>query len=235
MSKQKSLSFGLLIGSVFLGLLFNYANELVKEALAEVSPTPAAANPTDIAPYCQYRPDWPVFRAGQEKVQHSLGHSGPPDAPGTRDGYEILLPRVNRATTEYRVIPLKQGDQLTINACGCVQTGGVGDTWKLYVDPRGKDSDKLYHGLIFVENAAKVDLPFSPKIKGFVRISDLIAWQSRDSHNRLHILHDSYLTLGYEDGDEDYNDNGYSGHDDGNDGQCKGVGGAAVSIVIDHH
>jgi hypothetical protein len=241
MSKQKSLSSGLLIASVLLSVLFTYSLGVVRKTVRRGSLTTAAASPTDIRPYCEYRPDWPLFRAGKEHVQHSGSHTGPPDAPGTRDYYEILLPRVNQATTEYKTpqerrIPLKRGDEVTVDACGCVQTGGVGDTWKLYVNPRGKHSDELYHGLIWVQNAAKVDLPFSPKINGYVRISDLMAWQIKDSRNRLRIISDSYLTLGYEDGsDEDYKDNGYLGHDDGNYEQCKGVGGAAVSIVIDHH
>lgn len=237
MAKAKARCFSLLMGSMLLSIFFTYSLGVGRGSVVGTSPTPMAASPTDIAPYCEYRPDWSLFQAGQEKVQHSGTHTGPPDAPGTRDRYEILLPRVNQATTEYKMpqdrsIPLKPGDEVTVDACGCVQTGGKGNTWKLYVTPRGAGSETLYHGLIWVQNAAKVDLPFSPKINGYVRMSDLIAWQRRDSRNRLRIISDSYLILGYE--DDDYNDNGYTHHDDGNYDQCKGVGGAAVSIIIDH-
>jgi hypothetical protein len=69
-------------------------------------------------------------------------------------------------------------------------------------------------------------------MKNSVRIGDLIAWQKRDAANRLRITESGYLILGYE--DDDHTDNGYYRHDDGNDDQCKNIGGAAVSIIIDH-
>lgn len=187
-----------------------------------------------IAPYCSYLPDWVVFRAGDEVVQHSLSHSGA-DSPGTMDAYEILLPRVDRATTLYdtvgRRIRLKKGDEVLFDACGCVQTGGRGDTWKRYVNPTGDNSDRLYHGGVLLEDALALGLQQSRQNHGMVRFSDLLAWQR--TGKRLHISVDSTLVLGYE--DDNYTDNGYANHDDGNDGQCKGIGSAAVSIVITHH
>ena len=36
---------------------------------------------------------------------------------------------------------------------GCCQTGGHGKTWKRYVDPQGPNSDRLYHGLVWVPGA----------------------------------------------------------------------------------
>jgi hypothetical protein len=42
----------------------------------------------------------------------------------------------------------------------------------------------------------------------------------------------SFLQLGYE--DDNYSDNGYYGHDDGTNDQCKGVGDAYVVITIRH-
>lgn len=118
----------------------------------------------EIASYCQYNPDWAFFQAGDESVQHPLFfHSGRPDEPGTRDGYEILLPRVNRPVTIYNrrdhEIPLKRGDLVTVDACGCVQTGGTGNTWKLYVAPRGDNSDRLYHGVILNPKGVPPALP----------------------------------------------------------------------------
>ena len=202
--------------------------------------TTAAANPqaSRIAPYCKYLPDWPLFQAGDEKVQHSTGHTGRPDEPGTTDGYDILLPRVNRPVTEYNSqanrIPLKRGDELVVAACGCVQTGGSGLTWKLYVNPSGPNSEDLYHGVILIPNAKELGLPTSPKFKYFVRISDLIAAQKNPNFHLI-VTTQTYLTLGYEDGDSDYGDNGYSSHDDGKNGQCQNVGGATVSILITHH
>lgn len=206
-------------------------------SLLFMSAHPAVGQPiSHIAPHCEYRPDDPFFQAGDETVQHPLGHSGRPDEPGTTDEYDILLPRVNRPATRYstgeKLIPLKRGDEVMIEACGCIQTGGTGHTWKRYVNPTGEKSDELYHGLILIPNAAALKLPSSPKMKNFVRLSDLMAAQSSRGF-RLRITDDSFLTLGYE--DDDYSDNGYLGHDDGNDDQCKNVGGAAVAVTIKHN
>jgi hypothetical protein len=188
----------------------------------------------DLAPYCSYQPDWLVFRAGEEVVQHSRSHTGP-DLPGTVDSYEIFLPRVRSEATIYdspqsRRIRLRKGDALLFHACGCVQSGGKGQTWKRYVDPSGPDSDRLYHGGVFLENAAQLGLPTSPTSKGLVRFSDLLAWQA--GGKRVKVMQDSTLSLGYE--DSDYSDNGYSNHDDGTDGQCRQLGSAAVQVVITH-
>src|SRR5262249_54302384 len=155
-------------------------------------------------PYCKYLPEWELFKKGQEVVQHPLGHSGRPDEPGTSDGYDILLPNVKRQTTEYSQITFKQGDKVTVNACGCVQTGGSGRTWKRYVNPSGPNADKLYHGLIWIPDAAEQGLPTSPTVKGFVRIKDLMAAQNRGFS--LRITKPSHLILGYE--DDGYGDNG---------------------------
>jgi hypothetical protein len=236
MTKKESHSFRLLVGSMLLSILVLSVIWISREPKAGATPKPTAVALVDIGGYCKYNPDWPVFLAGDEIVQHPLFHTGP-DGPGTTDGYEILLPRVDRPATIYNkpdhMIPLKRGDVVMVDACGCVQTGGVGDTWKLYVNPTGKDSDKYYHGVILIPNAASLGVPISPTMKNFVRIDELIKWQRRSENNRLHITENSYLTLGYE--DTDHTDNGYYRHDDGNDAQCKNVGGAAVSIIIYHH
>jgi hypothetical protein len=42
----------------------------------------------------------------------------------------------------------------------------------------------------------------------------------------------SGLALGYE--DDDYGDNGYYDHDNGNDDQCKDIGPAWVIMTIEH-
>jgi len=62
----------------------------------------------------------------------------------------------------------------------------------------------------------------------YVRISDLLSAQR--SGFRLRIDSQQFLIRGYE--DDDYGDNGYSRHDDGTGDQCKGVGGAAVDIIV---
>ncbi len=57
-------------------------------------------------------------------------------------------PTVTRRLSTYPQITFKPGDRVTVQAGGCVQTGGTGKTWKRYVNPSGPNSDRLYHGLI---------------------------------------------------------------------------------------
>jgi hypothetical protein len=110
------------------------------------------------------------------------------------------------------------GDTVVVGARGCVQTGGVGDTWKRYVDPV---PDNLYHGL--------VRIPTATPGTGLVRIKDFkdqnLTVTGAGAAQSALVLH-----LGYE--DDDYSDNGYYSHDDGTDDQCKNIGPAQVTIVI---
>ncbi len=150
-------------------------------------------------------------RADERITRHDLG-SGSVQ-------WRIDEPNVKRRVTEYRGITFQPGDRLTIEAGGCAQTGGSGKTWKRYVDPRGPNADRLYHGLIWI-----------PGVTGdLVRIQGVIA----RSWTILRVPDPSqlFLRLGYE--DDDYGDNGYWGHDDGTGDQCKGVGNAYVVITVD--
>src|SRR5947209_10590917 len=65
----------------------------------------------------------------------------------------IDQPIVTQALTQYPQILFHPGDTVTVDAGGCVQTGGIGPTWKRYVNPSGPDSDHLYHGLIMIPGA----------------------------------------------------------------------------------
>src|SRR5690242_12383267 len=135
--------------------------------------------------------------------------------------YWIGEPDVTRAQTLYPNIRLPEGSLVTIDAGGCVQTGGAGKTWKRYVDPQGPNSDRLYHGLVQL-----------PRVTGgLVRISSILGQPKRlggkdDSADPM------YLILGYE--DDDYSDNGYWGRDgdDGTGDQCRGLGNAYVILTI---
>src|SRR5262245_36842108 len=66
-------------------------------------------------------------------------------------------PNVKARRTEYRSITFKPGDKVTVQAGGCVQTGGSGATWKRFVNPSGANSDRLYHGLITIPGATGID------------------------------------------------------------------------------
>ncbi|MEU1276065.1 hypothetical protein [Streptomyces sp. NPDC005799] len=104
------------------------------------------------------------------------------------------------------------GDHVTVNAGGCVQTGGRGLTWKRYVDP-ASDSD-LYHGLITIPGATG-DLERLVNVVG-----------------RQYVVggRGGSLKLGYE--DDGYSDNGYTAHDNGTGNQCLNSVNAFVHIVV---
>jgi hypothetical protein len=151
---------------------------------------------------------------GTASAQERLVHS----ASGNTETWRIDEPDVKRAETTYPSILFQKGDRFTIDAGGCAQTGGFGKTWKRFVDPSGPNSDHLYHGLILVPSA----------IEGIQRVQGVLhrVFQIGDVAGPVQ------LTLGYE--DDNYNDNGYWGHDDGTEDQCNGVGPAWVVVTIVH-
>jgi hypothetical protein len=146
------------------------------------------------------------------------------DTP-TSTVWRIENPNVKQKETSYPQITFKPGDTVSIDAGGCVQTGGVGLTWKRYVNPAGPNSDHLYHGLISIPAVTNV----------LIRIQDF-------GLNNVHTIPtnlpagvsaaDLYLRLGYE--DDGYGDNGYYSHDDGTGDQCKNSVDAFVIVSIGH-
>lgn len=132
----------------------------------------------------------------------------------------ISEPIVTQRDTQYGQIKFKVGDKVTIRAEGCVQTGGSGKTWKSYVDPRGPNSDHIYHGLVKL-----------PGMADLARIREFL-----NNKNGKYIIrsgqNDMTLHLGYE--DDNYSDNGYWSHDDGTGDQCKNIGAAKVYLRIIH-
>jgi hypothetical protein len=65
----------------------------------------------------------------------------------------ISEPVVTQHETVYPTVAFAPGDIVDVQADGCVQTGGLGDTWKRYVNPTGSGTDHLYHGLIRIPTA----------------------------------------------------------------------------------
>jgi hypothetical protein len=130
-------------------------------------------------------------------------------------------PVVNQRSFAYPAIRFKSGDKVTINAGGCVQTGGRGRTWKRYVDPSGPNSDRLYHGLIYVPSL--VPAGSLQRISGYLGRQYVLAASTDPLATAL--------VLGYE--DDGYADNGYYAHDDGTENQCRNVGDAWVTIRIE--
>jgi hypothetical protein len=132
-------------------------------------------------------------------------------------------PVVNQRLTEYRDITFQAGDVVTVDAGGCVQTGGHGNTWKRYVNPSGPNADRLYHGLIWI-----------PGVMG--DLARIQGWIGRPLTIPAGVAPaQAFLRLGYE--DDGYGDNGYYSHDDGTSDQCKGSGGGSawITITIVHH
>src|SRR6266542_422611 len=126
----------------------------------------------------------------------------------------INRPDVRHSLTPYPNVVFAPGDNVRIRASGCVQTGGVGKTWKRYVDPR-PESEHLYHGLIRI--------PTATPGTGLTRIKDVLGQVMVVSGAGLPPS-ELILFLGYEDHEGDYGDNAYNDHDDGTEDQCKGVG-----------
>jgi hypothetical protein len=124
----------------------------------------------------------------------------------------ITEPVVTQEETTYPLSFLP-GDHVAVDAGGCVQTGGVGQTWKRYVDPSA-DND-LYHGLITI-----------PGVTGNLERLVNVVGRSFVVGGRGPVS----LVLGYQ--DDGYGDNGYYAHDNGTGDQCRNSVNAFVHIVI---
>jgi hypothetical protein len=141
--------------------------------------------------------------------------------------WHISQPNVNEPRTEYQQIQFHAGDTVYFRAGGCVQTGGHGATWKRYVNPSGPNSLNLYHGEIEIPGA----IPSLSPLSWFMSSEEEGSWVGnvtvKPQNNTFPAM---YLTLGYT--DDDYSDNGYWGHDDGTEDQCKNVGDAFLDVYI---
>jgi hypothetical protein len=158
-----------------------------------------------------------------QKVTHTV--------VGKTDNWRIDEPIVTQHISEYSQIRFQPGDRITIQAGGCVQTGGIGSTWKLYVHPTGPNADHLYHGLIWIPGViggpAATGVPANAdRISAYIGANQAVTVPSGTDTAQL------YLRLGYE--DDGYSDNGYYSHDDGTQNQCKNVGNAFVTLAIVH-
>jgi hypothetical protein len=128
--------------------------------------------------------------------------------------------------SRYSQCALRAGDMLQIaDAGGCANTGGHGDTTKLYVNPvkgDGHTSDSQYYGMIAVLGTLGEEQNTA--------IRDFIA-----NGNSLTVKPglNPVLELGYV--DEGYGDNGYTSFDNGVADQCRGVGPAFIKTRITHY
>ena len=123
----------------------------------------------------------------------------------------ITEPVVTTKQTPYP-LSFQRGDHVTVSGGGCVQTGGIGATWKRYVDP-ASDND-LYHGLITIPGATGT----LDRLLNVVGRPLVVGGRGGS------------LVLGYQ--DDSYGDNGYYAHDNGTGNQCLNSRNAFVHIVI---
>ena len=159
--------------------------------------------------------------------EHLTDCAGPNVQQTASDKYSevwrIDAPNVKQADTFYPQIKLRPRDTVAIDAGGCVQAGGRGDTWKLYVDPKGPGSDRFFHGRIKL-----------PGMRDSLTIRQFVS-NGNNFEVPANQTGDMQLHLGYEDNSSDYANNGYWGHDNGIQEQCRNVGKAWVIVRIYHH
>ncbi|MEO8548810.1 MAG: VCBS repeat-containing protein, partial [Kofleriaceae bacterium] len=151
--------------------------------------------------------------------------------PGVEQ-WHIEYPSIDRESTEYPVITFNAFDSVTVSATGCAQTGGTGfETWKRYVNPEesdGRESDK-YYGTVYIDGATGIGDPAHPALQPLQHWIGpaFVTGGAISSYPNL-----GHLVLGYT--DNNYADNGYWGHDDGNLGQCASSNKATVDVRVDH-
>ena len=153
----------------------------------------------------------------------------------------IFRPVITQAEKNYTKIKFETGDSVTVEAGGCDQTGGYGQTWKRYVDPQGPNADRLYHGLIEIPGVTNKFKASPSGPKGLVRLLDMgMKNLSSGQFSGQFVVgdlskvaeKDRYLRLGFE--DDNYSDNGYWGRDNGTGNQCQNLGTSYVVITISH-
>lgn len=161
-------------------------------------------------------------------------------ADGQTTVYDILKPVVNAPNTNYPMIPLRPGDLVTIDARGCVQTGGSGETWKRYVMP--VDFEGQYFGtatvpggVVTLPNATTSDgTPLPPQTPIFTLIGKEIRIADAPSTDPACVARSSAIHLQLRYVDDDYGDNGYWGRDFGTRFQCAVAPPAEVLVQVRH-
>ncbi|MFK8910539.1 OmpL47-type beta-barrel domain-containing protein [Streptomyces sp. YS-3] len=158
------------------------------------------------------------------------------DATHTR----IDQPFVGGPSYEYNQLVFQPGDEISIDAGGCVQTGGIGETWKRYVNPSGSGSGYpggLYWGWVTIPGAYYADKPEQPVTH--VPLTDFVGGRHTLKIANLgdpaDFVQPLDLIVGYT--DDDYGDNGYYSHDDGNGNQCSidhDGGSAWLTLSVQH-
>ena len=143
------------------------------------------------------------------------------ESPPGHEMWKIDYPSVDRSLTDYPAITFNPGDVVTLDAGGCVQSGGFGSTWKRYVNPDDGSGhlDSQYYGTVQIVGVTGDNNPES-----------ILHWIGPS----FIIPQTGHLALGYVD-DGGIGDNGYWNHDDGINNQCVNDDKTTVLIIIDRH
>jgi hypothetical protein len=143
------------------------------------------------------------------------------------DGSEDVLinqPVVDRTSFEYKSITFNANDLVTVTADGCVQTAGIGSTWKRYVNPSGSDSGPpsgLYFGSIWIHGGITKGGETMPGTVSLLDLPTAVVPFSPQPTGQIFVPSNADLILAYvDDNYTDHGGNGYWQHDDGNNGQC---------------
>ncbi len=139
---------------------------------------------------------------------------------------------VHLSSYQYPIL-LEAGDRVTISeAGGCAQTGGVGKTWKRYVNPEGSESDQIYVGGISIPGApdpllggAILDDKRLLSVLGHtVIVPDITGLPCKG------VTVPTNVTLTYKDENGEFGNNGYYSKDSGNG--CDSLPDAYVVLTI---
>jgi hypothetical protein len=159
-----------------------------------------------------------------DSITETISHISSSDSNWIYNIWTIDEPNVVNSPNSYPQIAYRPGDTLKVTAGGCVQTGGIGLTWKSYTQPLNSDgtASNQYFG--------QITLPASG-VQSLQSIGGVInkEWPVDANLPPTIPLSDLHLTLGYK--DDNYGDNGYYKHDNGNVDQCLNVGPAWVSVM----
>ena len=148
--------------------------------------------------------------------------TNPAPRPGESKVWRIDRPEVRQLHTAYEGIRFETGDRVSVDAGGCVQTGGSGKTWKLYVYPSGDNAAALYSGTFYIPGVTGSE---DQRIAGIIGKQWVVPANLPPTVSSQLFLH-----LGYQ--DDKPSDNGYYSHDDGTSDQCKNVGDAWLEIHV---
>ena len=132
-----------------------------------------------------------------------------PDANGTTIHWTVTNPDTTKQLIDFRDITFSPDDQVLVSAKGCVDVARYpGDhDWRRYVDPVGGNTDRHFHGLIWIPGASVLENGqplYTAAGSGPVRISSVAGAKDDPSNVELLTIQSApkgtkpTLRLGYE-------------------------------------